>query len=48
MVAHEVRRFAEVGTEHLIVVLEETDPIRLREVAYRFQRECVKPALLNR
>jgi alkanesulfonate monooxygenase SsuD/methylene tetrahydromethanopterin reductase-like flavin-dependent oxidoreductase (luciferase family) len=48
MVAHQVQRFVDVGTEHLIVVLEETDPTRLREIAYRFQTECVEPVILNR
>jgi alkanesulfonate monooxygenase SsuD/methylene tetrahydromethanopterin reductase-like flavin-dependent oxidoreductase (luciferase family) len=44
-VAGEVRRFAEAGTDHLIVVLEETDPRRIRMVAERFHQNAVVPAL---
>lgn len=44
-IADEVRRFAEVGTEHLIVVLEETDPERIGWSAERFHHEAVVPAL---
>lgn len=44
-IAREVRHFADVGTEHLIVVLGETEPDRLREVATRFHEDCVLPAL---
>lgn len=44
-IATEVQRFADSGTEHLIVVLDETDPKLLRNVATRFHEECVLPAL---
>lgn len=44
-VTREVRRFAEARTEHLIVVLEETEPQRIREVAERFHERAVVPAL---
>lgn len=44
-VAREVSRFAEFGTEHLIVVLEETDPTELRAEAERFHKMAVVPAL---
>jgi probable F420-dependent oxidoreductase len=39
-VAGEVRKFAEAGIEHLIVVFEETDPALLSHVATRFQEAC--------
>lgn len=44
-VARELARFAEEGTEHLIVVLEETAPDRIRAIAERFQERAVAPTL---
>lgn len=44
-VAREVERFAEVGVDHLMVVLEQTDPRRIRAVAERFHHKAVVPAL---
>lgn len=44
-VAREVGRFAAEGTEHLIVVLDETDPGRIEAVANRFQEEAVATGL---
>lgn len=43
-VAADVRHFAEAGAQHLIVVLEETDPGLIRSIASRFQ-ECVEAGL---
>lgn len=37
-IAREIARFAEAGTDHLIVVLGETDPARIRAKGERFQR----------
>ena len=39
----DVARFAELGVEHLTVVLEETDPARITAAAHRFHTEVVQP-----
>jgi hypothetical protein len=41
----DVEGFASLGVEHLIVVLETTDPDELRTRAERFQRDVVEPVL---
>jgi probable F420-dependent oxidoreductase len=43
--AEQVRRFADVGTEHLVVVLPASDPDGVREAAIRFHEDAVVPAL---
>ena len=43
-VAAEVRQFAESGTDHLVVVLDETDPVRLVKIAERFHDVAVLAA----
>ena len=43
--AEQVRRFSEVGTEHLVVVLPAADPDGVRSAAARFHEDAVVPAL---
>ena len=40
----EVRQFAESGTDHLVVVLDETDPVKLVNIAERFHDVAVLAA----
>lgn len=41
----DVERFADLGVAHVIVVLEETEPTRIVEMAERFQSEVVTAAV---
>jgi probable F420-dependent oxidoreductase len=44
-VAREVARFADAGVDHLVVVLEETEPDAIRSTAERFHEHCVQHVL---